>query len=234
MTQGQIAQAKTMIGKMPREEIAQTLGVSVVSLKRAFRGTRLAYHNYCQANPSLVRQVNVYYEKHGNKRTAEHFGIRRKQVEHIVYRYRLSNPRQIRWTDKQIIEATRMAGLVSPLAQAKYFERPNAFSGSIKSLWTKRFGIGPGCINGMTHWHAKELVTTKARYLKPVGESRDGEPVEFRRLILWVDMERCLKPGTPRFIRDAIKTMANFQRWIHGGGNVKQKILKIIQERELE
>ena len=232
LTQAQIAQAKTMIGKMPREEIARRLGVSLPSLKRAFRGVRLAFHNYCQANPSLVRQVNAFYEENGNKRTAEHFGISRKQVEHIVYRYRFSKPRQIRWSDPQIAEAAKMSGLISHTAQAKYFNRPNAFNGSIKALWTKRFGF-MGTVNGMAHWYARELVDCSAQYLKPKGNDRRGDPTLFRWIILWVDMEKCLRPDVPEFIQDAIKTMADFQRWIWKSKNPKPLILKMIQQREL-
>lgn len=233
MTEAQINQARALIGKMSREEIASAVGTSVSSLKRAFRGTRLAFYNYCVVNPGLVRQVNSYYEKHGKNKTAEAFGLKPKQVEHIVYRYKLAKPRQIRWTDKQITEAARMAGLISLKAQAKYFNRPNANAGSIKSLWNKRFQTAGGCINGMTRWTAKELVTSKAKYLKPIGNTRKGEPVEFRNLILWVDMEKCLKPGLPKFLQDAIYTMADFQRWLWRSDNPKPLIMKMIKEREL-
>ncbi len=222
-----------MIGKMSREDIAERLGVSVPSLKRAFRGTRLAFHNYCQANPNLVRQVNAFYEKHGNKRTAEQFGIRPKQVEYMVYRYKLYKPRQIRWTEKQILELARMAGLISPTGQAKFFKRPNAYEGSIKSVWMKKFKIGGGSVNGMVHWYAKELVNHKARYIRTKGLSREGIPVPFRRIILWVDMEKCLKKNVPIFIKDAIVSMAEFQRWLHGKSDTRNRILRMIKEREI-
>lgn len=233
MSSSQIRHARSLIGKMSREDIAKTLGVSVVSLNRAFRGTRLAFHKYCVVNPGLVRQVNAYYEKHGNKKTAAAFGIKPRQVEHIVYRYKSHKPRQIRWTAQQLTEATKMAGLVSPSAQAKYFNRPRAHGGSIRSLWNKRFGFCGGSINGMVHWYAKELCNHKARYLKPIGEDRRGQPVEFRRLILWVDMEKCLKPDAPEFLKSAIGTMADFQRWLWKSDNPRPLILKMIREREL-
>lgn len=232
LTKEQILEARKLIGKMDRNDIAERLGVSLSNLKRAFRGTRLAYYNYCTVNPKLVRDVNKYYEKHGLNRTFKKFNLKKKQVEHIIYRYKQHSPRQIRWTNNEIIEAARMAGIVSPAAQARFFKRPNANAGSIKSLWMKRFKMGQGCVNGMTHWCAKELVNKNARYLKPIGESRKGEPTEFRRLILWIDMEKNLKRGVPPFMRSAVKTMADFQRWIHGGGDVKAKIIKLMKERE--
>lgn len=233
MTPAQVCEAKTMIGKMSREEIAQNLGVSLVSLKRAFRGTRLAYYNYCQARPNLVKAVNKYFEKHNQTETAIHFGLSRKQVDHIIYRYRTAKPKQIRWTDSQIADAARMGGLVSAKAQAKYFNRPGANAGSIKSLWTKRLTGSNSNLNGMVRWHARRLVQGhKARYIQPYGDSSTGRRVKFRKIILWVDMEKCLRPDIPLFVHDAIKTMANFQRWLHGSKDPKKKILAMIARRE--
>jgi AraC-like DNA-binding protein len=233
MTPDQISQAAKLIGKMSREDIAAEVGTSVVSLKRAFRGRRLAFYNYCTINPAWVRSVNKYYEKHTQEETAKYFGIRRKQVDHIVHRYKkYRKPKQLRWTPQEIAEAAKMAGLVSENGQAKFFRRPGAHSGSIKSLWMKNFGMGQGSINGMTHWCAKEIVGEKARYLKPLGQTRKGKPTEFRRVILWVDMEKCLKPQTPKFIREAIEQMAKFQRWLWKSENPKPLILKMMRERD--
>lgn len=226
MTPTQIAMAKAMIGKMSRENIARAVGTSVPSLKRAFRGTRLAYYNWCSANPGLVRQVCKYFETHNQDETAKHFGLKRKQVDHAVYRYKkFRSPKQIRWTSEQIAEAVKMAGLVSLRAQARYFNRPNANTGSVKSLWAKRLSSRAASVNGMAHWQAKHLVTSKARYLQSKSRSQ--------RTILWVDLEKCLKSDTPDFIGDAVSTMANFQRWIWRDQNPKRKILKMIKEREI-
>lgn len=89
-------------------------------------------------------------------------------------------------------------------------------------------------MNGMVHHHAKTLVNIKARYQKPTGQDRNDNLVKFRRIILWVDMEKCLKAGTPEFIKEAVKTMADFQRWIWRSKNPKPLILKMIKEREVK
>lgn len=230
MSAVQIQEAKSLIGTMPREEIAAAVGTSLPSLKRAFPGTRLAYFNRYVINPQLVRKVCEYYEQHGRKKTEEAFPD--VSVRSIVERYKNFRPRQTRWTDKEIIEAARMAGLISAKSQAKYFDRPNAHAGAIKSLWMKRFGFGQGNINGMVHDNAKHLVNHRARYIKPMGESRTGRQTQFRRLILWVDMERCLKPEVPKFLVDAIRTMADFQRWLHDAEDPRPKILRMIKQRE--
>lgn len=223
-------------GKKPVTEIAALLGVSVTNIKRSMKGERLWFRNNKYVNqPLLVRQVLDYYFEHGKTATVERFPnvnvkciVDRPEYYGIERKYR-----QIRWTDREILEATRMAGLVSPTAQARYFNRPNACNGSIKSLWVKRFGLAQGQINGMTFYYAQHLVDSSAQFLKPRGEGRRGDPVLHRWIILWVDMEKCLLPDTPEFIRDAVKTMAQFQRWIWKSENPKPRILKMIQEREV-
>ena len=233
LTKKEIQRAKKLIGTMPREEIAERLGTSLVNLMRAFKGTTLAFYNYCQKDPNLVRRVNSYYEKHGKTKSAQHFNLKPKQIEHIVYRYHQHKPRQIRWKGKEIIELARMAGLVSPRAQAKYFNRPGANAGSIKSAWVKNFRLAQRSINGMEHFRAKHLVTQKAKYLKPRGTARDGKLVAHRRVILWVDMAKVLKPEIPKHIRESVKSLAEFQKWLHGKRNTRENIINMMKEREL-
>lgn len=230
MTKDQIRKAKSMIGKMPREEIAKRLAVSLPSLKRAFRGTRLAYYNYCVVNPGLVREVNKYYETHDQPATAKHFGLSRKQIDHIVYRYKSHKPKTIPWTNEQFIQLARFGGLVSFTTQAKYFKRPNAFEGSIKSAWMKKFGVGGGCINGMSDSRARYIVTKACPRIKTrFWETKDKKRGSFsRKSCLWIDMEKHLLPDTPEFIREAIVALADFQRWLFESQNPKRKILQTI------
>jgi AcrR family transcriptional regulator len=221
---------------MPVNEMAERLNTSVTNIKRAFRGKRLWFHNGKYKNrPELVESVLAYYAKHGKNETIKRFpDVKVKCIVDRPEYYGHSKPkRQIRWTDKQILEAARMAGLVSLKGQARYFNRPNADVGSIQSLWTKRFQMGSSNVNGMVHWYAKELVNHRARYIQPLGLSRADKLVKFRRVILWVDMEKCLKANVPSFIREAVKTMADFQRWLHGSDNPRAKILRMIETREL-
>jgi len=221
-----------MAGKMMQRELAAHLGVSRSNLIRwaTQAGVSLDAHSY---KPAIVSAVCRHYERHGKTKTQEIFPD--VSVRSIIERnYGKFKPRQVRWTDEQIIEAARMAGLISFKAQARFFNRPNADIGSIKSLWMKRFGMGGGTVNGMVHDSAKHLVTSSARYLKPMGDNRKGQPVQFRRLVLWVDMEKCLKPETPEFIASAIYSLADFQRWLWKSKNPKPLILKMIKERELK
>ncbi len=229
LTPSQIREAKKMIGKMSREDISKELGVSLSNLKRAFRGRRLAFYNYCVANPSLVKNVNKYYETHEQNETARHFGLSRKQIDHIVYRYKSHKPKQIKWTDKQITELAQMAGLINTARQAKYFNRPGAHAGSITSAWTKKFGIMGGSINGMSNLLAKEIVTAKCPRIKTeFYEARRKGEFYSRNLCLWVDMEKHLKRGNPKFIKQAVTQMAKFQRWLFNSKTPRNKIINII------
>lgn len=217
MSRAQIAEARKIIGKMPREEVASLLGVSLSNLKRAFRGTRLAFHNKYIANPALVKQVCRYYEKHGRRATEKAFPNVR--VRSIVERYKIYRPRQLRWTGEQIVEAARMAGIVPLDKQARIFNRPRAHAGAMKSLWNKRFKLAPREIHGMANNNAKWLVTDDCPRIK----------LRHARISLWCDMEKHLRPGVPKYMRDAIKAMAKFQRWLYRGNAPRREIQKYLR-----
>ncbi|MGZ3733170.1 MAG: hypothetical protein ACXU9U_05480 [Parachlamydiaceae bacterium] len=233
MTVAQKRKAISLAGKITSKKIAKRLGVSSSNLKRSLPGVSFMSFNKWKRNPDLVRKVINYYFKHGKPATVKKFpDVNVKVIVDRPEYYGIKRVyRQIRWTDNQIVEAVKMAGLIPFDDQAKFFNRPRAHAGSIRSLWMKRFKLGGGNLNGMCHWNAKNFVTNKARYIKPIGSSRKGEKVEFRRLILWVDMQKVLKPDAPEFVRDAVKAMADFQRWIWKTNNPKPLIMKMIKER---
>lgn len=221
---------------MPRDEIAKAVGVSVSSLKRAFRGTRICYFNKYVANQNLTLRVCRYYEKNGMPETVKAFPGVKVDVIVETYGYRkglIKNKRQVRWTDKQIADLARMGGLISHKAQAKYFNRPRAFEGSIKSAWTKKFGFMAGEINGMKHNQARHLVTKRCPFVRiRISETRDNPAYDRRRVYLWVDMEKHLRSNCPEFIREAIVTMAQFQRWLHQSNQPQRKIRAMIRRLE--
>jgi hypothetical protein len=231
MTTEQIRQAKKLIGTMPRDEIAETIGVSVASLKRAFRGTRICFFNKHVANPDRVKQVTKFYERHGRAETQKAFP--EINVRSIVERYKLFRPRTIRWSEGQIIELARMGGVITYESQAKYFKRPGANAGSIKSAWTKKFKIAGGSINGMSHHIARQIVDNDCPFVTTrFWEQRKASGNYGRRLYLWVDMEKHLQPDIPNFIRDAVVSLAKFQRWLHQRKNPRLAIGRLIEVRE--
>jgi hypothetical protein len=238
LTTAQVRLAEGLIGKMPAPEIAQKLGTSVSNLKRAFRGKSIWFHNGKYKNqPALVRRVMAHYERHGMVATAKAFPqVRvRSIVERANYYGLTLRPRQVRWTPDQLAELARMAGIVSVPAQARYFNRPNANEGSIKSVWMKRFGLGGGSVHGMSEFAARHLVRKGTPCLKTAFWMTRRENQTFgRKLYLWVDMERNLRREIPPYLRDAVVQMAKFQRWLFQSENPKREIRRMIREREVE
>jgi hypothetical protein len=237
MSQAQKTKALSLIGKMPRDKIAEKLGVSVSDLKRSMKGVSLWFHNGKYVNrPDLVKKIIHYYKTHTLDETIKKFNKNGVSVKSIIDRPEYYNFKKhekiIPWTGDQIVEAVKMNGLISYKSQAAFFNRPGANEGSIKSLLTKRFDKATG-LNGMTKFNAVQIANKSAKYLKPYGNGRNGKPTKFINLILWVDLERNLKLGVPESIKRGVESMADFQRWIWKSKNPKPLILKMIKEREI-
>jgi transcriptional regulator with XRE-family HTH domain len=236
LTVAQARRVKQLLFKMPREEIAAEIGVSVATLKRWARDNgniRLAFFNRYAANPALVREVTAFYEKHGRPATEERFPHLR--VRSIIERYPHAS-RQVRWTPTQVVDLARMAGLVSMEAQAAHFDRPGAGAGSIHAAWWKKFGQGGGSVNGLAWFIARHFVRAAA--------AKDRVEVDFwahrkqgrrrrtkRKVLLWIDVAKHLRSDVPDHIRAAVEALARFQRWLHGGGYARHRIIKTIRER---
>lgn len=238
LSKSDIRKVNSWIGKIPVKEIAERLDTSVSNVKRAFVGKSIWFHNGKYKNqPKLVEQVFRYYEKHGKVETAKKFpGVRvRSIVERPNYYGITFNSRQTRWTDDQLIELAKMAGVISLTAQAKWFNRPGANKGSIVSVWNKRFSFCSGSINGMARCQAKHFVSKRCPMIKTKfwRSRRQDRERDGRILYLWVDMEKHLLPECPDFVKQAIKTMAEFQRWMFSVKDVRGKILRMIESREI-
>lgn len=164
---------RKLAGTMKQSELALRVGCSRSNLIRWARDAKVSLDSLSY-KPELVRSVCLFYELHGKVKTQKTFP--NVKVRSIVERYKQFRPRQIRWKNDQLIEAVKMAGLVSPKAQAKYFNRPNAHTGSIQSLWMKKFGHGQSQMNGLVHLYAKGLIRNvwgKKIYIQPFGQSRE-------------------------------------------------------------
>ena len=165
-----------------------------------------------------------------NQKTQKRFPT--LSVRSIVERhYGEFKPRQVKWTPTQVQQLAKFAGIISFEDQAKYFNRPRAHVGSIRSAWMKKFGYGSGNINGMSGWRAKIFVTEDCPSVKTsFWDTNHKARSHSRQLYLWTDMERFLKPDCPAFIKEAIVAMAGFQRWLFGTESVRTEIVKIQQE----
>lgn len=204
MTPDQIELAKSMAGTMPRENIAEALGVSLVNLKRSCRGVSFYYFQTYAANMDLVKEVCAYYEKHGRVKTQEQYP--HLKIRSIVERYKFFEPRCLPWTENEKIELVKFAGLATKANQAKFFNRPRANKGSIVSAWIKIFKVSPRQLHGLPRYKAKLFAKPGCPYIK----------TEHGFIYLWSDLENYLAADCPEFIVTAVKAMAEFQRKILG------------------
>lgn len=224
LSAGQAQAVERLRGTMFRRQIAETVGVSRQNVNRYLRAAHLD-SNARDYAPAVVAAVCAAYETLGRKRTQELFAD--IVVRSVVERYKLYVPRQIRWTEPQIIEAARMAGLVSANAQARYFGRPNAYSGSIKSLWNKGFRCAPGNINGL----AACLVWRLTKPGVPAVLIGHSSAAGYFAKVLWLDLAPNLRASVAPVIRKAILALARFQAWLHGTEDT-MAIRQMIHERE--
>ncbi len=247
------SEVRRLAGKMSRDDIAKEVGRSLSSIRRYCRQAGISLMFDRDYPEEVRREVCEYYSVYGKVKTRKRFPsvTVRSIVERYLKKYEL-NPRQIRWTKEQIVEAAKMAGIISHASQARYFNRPRAFEGSIRSLWVKKFGNSGGHVPGLKAQLAYQLVeggrriyrkdrTGSALFLpiKPLEVSfwmpRKGRRVRYlpRRIFLWVDIAENLRPDLHPEIKQIVRTMAKFQKWLHGTKNVRAAIKDLIKHREI-
>ena len=213
--------------RLTRSAMAERLGVSRATVNRYFREQGIG-SNALRYPREVVETVLAVYVQHGRIRTQELFP--EVQVRSIVERYNPPNNvlRQVPWKEHEIIEAARMAGLVSANAQARYFNRPNAFDGSILALWNKVFQCAPSHVNGLGVHLAFRLVRPGSPCLMVEQKQSGGVALK----VLWLQMVGQLRPDCPDWIKQAIQTLAHFQAWLHNTSD-PTVIAAMIAQREL-
>lgn len=228
VTPAQAAQLRPLLGTMPVLQLCQQVGISKAAYQRwrLEEGMTLRNNAY---HPETVEAVLRVYEQasRGKGKHAVREQFPDVTVRSIVERYRAYTPRQIRWTDAQVREAAKMAGLVSHTAQARWFSRPHAASGSLHSLWKKRFQCAPSDLNGFGVHRAGQLATLGCPAVL-VQRLEAGAPIA---KILCLDLARWLHPDVPDWVRDGVAALATFQAWLHGTDD-PAAIRAMIQERE--
>ena len=234
LTASQIRKAKKLAGTMKREDVAAAVGSGRTNFNRWARESGINF-NSLKYKPETIQKVCEYYVEHGKTKTQKNFP--KVKVRSIVERYLKKldlPPRQARWTDQQCVELVKMAGIVSMRAQARWFDRPNAHRGSIQSAWMKKFKHGGGSTNGLS-WHVAKHYTDgycpvlQTKFWVTRNKTRQHESQ--RMLVLWVDLEKYMNPDTPNHIKDGIRALARFQRWVHGRNTIRN-IRKMQKERQ--
>lgn len=230
LTKNQARSVKALVGKISQKEIMERLKISKCSLQRFAKEQGFTYR-IPRYSKDTIEKVVSYYVQHGKIKTEKKFPNVR--IRSIVERY-IHEPRQAPWKTSELIDLVKMGGIVSMSSQAQYFNRPNAFRGSIQAAWSKKFKCSGGHINGLSFSVGKHFVrpicpVVQTEFWRQNSDRKKGGSWS-RTLILWVDMERHLKDDVPEHIKDGIKALARFQRWLHGK-NVHKKVEEML-ERE--
>lgn len=211
MTEDEIAEAKRLAGTMPREAIAEAVGVSLSNLKRSCKGVNFYYFNRWANNPDLVKEITAYYEKHGRRKTEDKYPD--AKVRSVVERYKLFNPRQVKWKDHELIELAKFAGLISFKNQARFFNRPRSNEGSIRSVWVKTFKTKQTFMHGLPIHKAKLFLEDGFPIIKRQAMIRNRYSNE---MVLFCDAVKYIRKDCPEFVALAIKAMAEFQVKLFG------------------
>jgi hypothetical protein len=229
LTPEQQAHILRLRGTMRRMEIAAVVDVSQAQVNRFLREQALR-SNVRDYSPEEVQMVCAAYAVLGKVRTQALFP--QFVVRSIVERYYKPQglpPRQERWMGEQLIDAARMAGLVSHTAQARFFARPNAYNGSIRSLWQKWFRCAPIHVHGLPLHLGWAYVRPGTTATLVAQQSMPGP----RCLLLWLDMAGHLRPDVEPWVVAAIHTLARFQAWLTGTTDT-ESIRAMITTRESE
>lgn len=225
LTTKQERMVRRLAGTMFIKDLAKKVGTSDSNLDRWARDNKFDI-NALKYSDEEIAIVCAYYAKHGKTKTQKKFP--KVRVRSIVERhYKTLNlpARCTPWTDEQLVQLARFGGIASFTEIANYFKRPRAFNGSIQSVWMKRFGHGCRYLNGAPYNWAHKLVTNDCPlYTSKFCETRLGP----QKIYLWIDLEKHLLPEIPDHISSAIKSLAKFQRWLHGK-NYRANIMRILR-----
>jgi hypothetical protein len=224
VTPAQGLHIEALRGTLARWQIAQRVGISHTQLNRYLAEQGLT-SNARDYPPEIVTAVCATYAALGKRRTQDLFPD--VVVRCVIERHRDYPPRQVRWTGTQQIEAVRMGGLVSHTAQARYFDRPNAYEGSIKKFWERVVGCAPRDMHGLGVHQVWRLTTPGVPAVLVTQATQPGP----RAIVLWLDLAQHLRPGVAPEGRQMVEVLARFQAWLFGTTDTTA-IRRMIQERE--
>jgi len=222
-------------GTMTRDAIAAAVGVSRAKVTRCLREEHVR-SNARDLAPELVEAVLRLYAaaptRQGKAACRAAFPdvcIRSITERHTRRHGTQAVVRQARWTGAQVIDAARMAGLVSLTAQARYFSRPHAAEGSIKKLWASHFRCPPGALHGCGAALAARLALpgVQATLITTNQGGVTGPTIK----VLWLDLLARLRPDCDPTLRLCVTALAQFQAWLWQTTD-SQVIRNTLTERE--
>lgn len=218
--------------------VAEELGVrrDVVSSYRRLMGLskRRRYLNAFEREDL----VETYFTQGFRAASEKYPGI---MVYSSVSRYTSRRKERV-WSEEEKIEMARMAGFISFDDQVAFLKRPKRAANSLltHSFWQKRCGIGSHSIHGLIGALKQYLCRHNAPVIAlpcqaPERRWRGVEarvvPPRKRRMVIWADAERHLRPDVPPWVREVARAGARFQRWLYQTDNPRGAILMMMAER---
>lgn len=215
-----------------KKEQAQHLGCHV----RDITAWRLDQKDACRYyySKEIVSAVLEECEQRGPLATQRLFPNVR--VSSIINRYRRETARKYAvWSAKEIVHASRMAGIIDRNAQAQLLPGQKRTPRAIFSFWTSRCR-STAYLHGLT----RKMGRMVAQKDCPIVPRNGGWTVKAKKkdaplkrmvscwIVLWCDLERHLKPCVPKGIANAIRCMAEYQRWIFAPKDPGVAIRKMI------
>lgn len=206
-----------------RAEIAKRFGISKTTLARIAKrdGFRFSGNKKLKNNPALTRRVCEYYARHGGPKTEKKFpGVCIYKIVEKYGRRHQMKPRLTKVAPSEILDVVRTRGLIG--LRENGFRRNAIWARYLPKHKTKEIYI-----NGLPWRLAKELVVPDCPtlLLKTVNSRRRYGVVKTEfHFVLWVDVEKHLKPGSNELVVALVRAMAKLQRWIFGTGDVHKVV----------
>lgn len=229
-------------------EISQKLNRAVTSVSVYVRnrfGGNPSYLKKKTKHAHLHEKVLKYFFNHSFEDTAKYFELTQSELKScMTCAYRQPHLKYLRkddrinhrrfWTEKEIITMLRMCGIFSRHKIAEVLDRGN--ERVIKEKLNK-LGVASRNINGLNLAQFRNgFGVDCVKFVRGNAGPSGGRGQFFFKIVLWVDVEKMIDRGeieTFNFYEKLIKTMASFQRWIWGGGDVRRKVLNMIRKVEL-
>lgn len=210
-----------MAGTATSYEIAKTIGASRTSIIRFACQEKVSFKRK-KYSDELRKQVIAYYEEHGMKKTESEFPEVNVKGLLSTSTYKL---RHTIWRRGAVIEAAKMAGILSLRDQAKLIGNPNTKARGVRAMW-QRMGMQGSHLHGLHPYGA--LLLLKSSVPKTIVQYSGSERREHNTIILWCDMQGHFRESVPEYLRDGIRTLAKFQAWLYGtddpGGAIRQML----------
>lgn len=195
MSKEQLDEAKSLAGKMMKKDIAKKFGVGLSYLKKKCQDVSWKIEH----DQHFLEGLFQFAEIHGQKKALKEFNCKKYIFE--KYRNIRGIKKPFKWDDAKIAAAVKMRGIISYNEQSKIL---GASEATIEYLWAEKFKIRTKQINGMYFNKAKHLLVGNVPCVH----------INNTYIVLWEDFEKHLNQDVPFFIKDAISTLAKFQRWL--------------------